>query len=91
MWTDKRDKYFCPNCEKSFSINEKTDEVKFSPDLVNAIADQVAGQITPMIEKTLKERLKPAIEKKPPQDDTGPGKVSDGPVSKKETKHKWDQ
>jgi len=91
MWTEKRDFYFCPKCEKSFSVDDEKDEVKFSPDLVNSIASQVVGQITPLIEKVLNEKLKPAP-KKPPQDDTGSGKVIDGPVSKKEeeTKHKWD-
>ncbi len=90
MWTDKRDKYYCSKCQKSFSVDEATDEVTFSPDLVNAIAAQVAGQITPLIEKTLKERAKP-VEQKPPHDDTGPDRKVAGPVSEKENKHKWDQ
>jgi len=87
MWTDDRTKYYCPDCQKSFSVD--SEEVRFSPDLVNAIAGQVAGQLTPMIEKVLKEKLKPAREKKPPHDEAGPGKAIDGPVSKKK-EHKWD-
>jgi len=92
MWTEKRDFYYCPKCEKSFSVDEERGEIRFSPDLVNAIAAQVAGQITPLIEKTIAKKMKPA-QKVPPHDGTGPGKVSDGPVPKKEeeTKHKWDQ
>ena len=93
IWTEKRDYYLCPKCQKSFSVDEETGKVEFSPDLINALASQVAGQITPLIDKAIDKKLKPAPKKEPPQDDTGPGKVSDGPVSKKEeeTKHKWDQ
>ncbi len=89
-WTEKRDYYLCPKCEKSFAVDEKTGEVKFSPGLVKEIASQVVGQITPLIDKALDEKLKP-VEKEPPQDETGPGKAIDGSVSEEEPKHKWDQ
>jgi len=89
MWTEKRDFYYCPKCEKSFSVDEKKDEVKFSGDLVDSIASQVVGQITPLIEKALDKKIEP-VAKNPPHDGTGSDEVSDGPVPKKDERHKWD-
>ena len=81
MWTDDRKKYFCPDCQKSFTVN--SDEVRFAPDLVKAIASQVVGEITPMIEKALKSKQAASTvpkSVKPAADSIEPD----------EEKHKWD-
>lgn len=79
MWSEDGKNYYCPNCEKSFSVD--SDQVRFSPELVSALASQVAQEIKPMIEEAISKKLKPQPVMKPEK------KVSPEP---EKDKHKWD-